>query len=121
MSEHCVECGLPQYGPWCLTCLPRRERAELEARLAVMCEDDVRKILGAENFEDQGAYARRARARRILASVGGCVECGATLTSDQKLKSLACKPCVEKLGTDAESGRWNGRPEPSELEKKEVA
>jgi hypothetical protein len=52
---------------------------------------------------------------------GFCVECKVPMNKAERLASLACQKCVEKLGTDEATGRWDGKPEPSEQEKKEVA
>lgn len=84
------------------------------------CGDCQRK-LASENFEDPGTYELRLRAERTIASAKRCVECGAAMSSEQKLKSLACPLCVEKLGTDEATGRWDGKPEPSEDAKKGAA
>lgn len=116
----CSRCGSWLYGPLevnadvCWPCQAKHEEG------GCPCGDCQRKA-GVENFDDPGAFERGERARRLLARAHRCVECGATMTSDQKLKSLACPSCVEKLGTDEATGRWNGVPEPSEDAKKGAA
>lgn len=50
-----------------------------------------------------------------------CVECGERALRESFNGSLACPSCVEKLGTDEQTGRWDGKPEPSEDAKKVVA
>lgn len=52
---------------------------------------------------------------------GFCVECKAPMNRAERLASLACPKCVEKLGTDEAVGRWDGKPEPSEDVKKGAA
>lgn len=50
---------------------------------------------------------------------GFCVECKAPMNKAERLASLACPKCVETLGTDEATGRWDGKPD--QQEKKEVA
>lgn len=125
-SHRCGSCGLWNYGPsvegLCWQCNNAKEHADLLARCASMPADDARKILGSENFEDPGAFARMETARRASADrTYLCVECKTPMTKAERLASLACPRCVEKLGTDEETGRWDGKPEPSKDQKKGAA
>lgn len=98
----------------CMACQQKQKHAECQ------CGDCQRKR-GAENFEDPQAFERQERARRLLATVPRCVECGAQMLREARLLSLACPECVRTLGDDGSTGRWDGVPEQDEKKERGAA